>query len=127
MLRGGCLIATASNDPAKTQALQAAGAEVVCVPDINGRVDIAALLALLAQRGVNEVHVESGPRLSGAFLKAGVVDELLCYMAPCILGSDARGWFDDLNLVALDQKVMLTFQDVRMVGANLRIIARPVK
>lgn len=127
ILQGGCMVATASNDPAKTQALHAAGAEVVCVPDINGRVDIAALLALLAQRGVNEVHVESGPRLSGAFLKAGVVDELLCYMAPCILGSDARGWFDDLNLVALDQKVVLTFQDVRMVGANLRIIARPVK
>ena len=46
-------------------------------------------------------------------------------MAPCLLGSDARGWFDDLNLTALDQKVMLTLHDVRMVGADLRIIARP--
>lgn len=125
ILQGGCLIATASTDVEKTRALQAAGAEIVVVPDANGRVDLAALLTHLAQRGVNEVHVEGGPRLSGVFLKAGLIDEILVYMAPCLLGSDARGWFDDLNLTALDQKVMLTLHDVRMVGADLRIIARP--
>ncbi len=125
ILQGGCLIATASTDAEKTRALQVAGAEIVVVPDANGRVDLAALLTHLAQRGVNEVHVEGGPRLSGVFLKAGLIDEILVYMAPCLLGSDARGWFDDLNLTALDQKVMLTLHDVRMVGADLRIIARP--
>jgi diaminohydroxyphosphoribosylaminopyrimidine deaminase/5-amino-6-(5-phosphoribosylamino)uracil reductase len=52
---------------------------------------------------------------------------MLVYMAPCILGSDARGWFDDLNLTALDQKVEFRLQDVRMVGADLRIIAQPEK
>ena len=127
ILQGGCMVATASNDPVKTQALQAAGAEVVCLPDANGRVDITDLLAHLGRRGVNEVHVEAGSRLSGVFIKAGVVDELLLYMAPCLLGSDARGWFDDLNLTSLDQKTPLKFHDVRMVGANLRIIARPGK
>jgi diaminohydroxyphosphoribosylaminopyrimidine deaminase/5-amino-6-(5-phosphoribosylamino)uracil reductase len=127
ILQGGCLIATASTDPDKTRALQAAGAEVVVVPDADGRVDVAALLNVLAQRGVNEVHIEGGPRLSGVFLKAGLVDEMLVYMAPCILGSDARGWFDDLNLTALDQKVEFRLQDVRMVGADLRIIAQPEK
>ncbi len=125
ILQGGCLIATASTDAEKTRALQAAGAEIVVVPDANGRVDLAALLTHLAQRGVNEVHVEGGPRLSGVFLKAGLIDEILVYMAPCLLGSDARGWFDDLNLTALDQKVMLTLHDVRMVGDDLRVMARP--
>ena len=127
ILQGGCLIATASTDPDKTRALEAAGAEVMVVSDADGRVDVAALLKMLAERGVNEVHVEGGPRLSGVFLKSGLIDEILVYMAPCLLGSDARGWFDDLNLTALDRKVELKFQDVRMIGANLRIVARPAK
>ena len=126
ILQGDCLVATASTDVSKTAVLQAAGAEVVCLPDANGRVDLKALLNDLAQRGVNEVHVEAGPRLSGAFLKAGLVDELLLYMAPTILGSDARGWFDDLALTCLDQKVEFKFQDVQMIGPDLRMIVRPV-
>ena len=125
ILQGGCLIATAETDAEKKAALSAAGAEVVCLSDANGRVDLKALLEFLAQRGINEVHVEAGPRLSGIFLKVGLVDELLCYMAPCVLGSDARGWFDDLALISLDQKIELKFQDVRMIGSDLRIIARP--
>ena len=127
ILQGGCLVATASIDPDKTAALRAAGADVICLPDTDGRVDLAALLDHLAERGVNEVHVEGGSRLSGVFLKSGLVDELLFYMAPTLLGSDARGWFDDLNLTSLDQKVALKFEDVRMVGPNLRILARPAK
>ena len=126
ILQGGCLIATASTDPIKTAALQAAGAEIVVLSNANGRVDLEALLRYLAQHGVNEVHFEAGSRLSGVFLKAGLVDELLLYMAPTLLGSDARGWFDDLNLTSLDQKTQWQFQDVRMVGADLRILAQPV-
>ena len=127
ILQGGCLIATASVDPIKTAALQAAGAEIVVLPSADGRVDMDALLRHLAQRGTNEVHVEAGAQLSGSFIKADLVDELLLYMAPTLLGSDARGWFDGLNLMTLDQKVLLQFQDVRMVGPDLRIIARAVK
>lgn len=126
ILQGGCLVATASMDSEKAAALRAAGAEVVVVPDNSGRVDLKALLRNLAERGINEVHLEAGPRLSGVFLKAGLVDEIVVYMAPCLLGSDARGWFDDLKLTRLDQKVALQFRDVRMVGADLRIVARPV-
>ncbi|MBP7991954.1 MAG: bifunctional diaminohydroxyphosphoribosylaminopyrimidine deaminase/5-amino-6-(5-phosphoribosylamino)uracil reductase RibD [Rhodocyclaceae bacterium] len=127
ILQGGCLIATASVDPIKTAALQAAGAEIVVLLSADGRVDMDALLRHLAQRGTNEVHVEAGAQLSGSFIKADLVDELLLYMAPTLLGSDARGWFDGLNLMTLDQKVLLQFQDVRMVGPDLRIIARAVK
>ena len=126
ILQGGCLVATASTDPDKTRVLEAAGVEVVVVPDAYGRVDLQALLQHLAQRGVNEVHVEGGPRISGVFLKAGLVDEILVYMAPCILGSDARGLFDDLSLETLDQRIRLSFQDVRSLGGDLRIIARPI-
>lgn len=125
ILEGGCLIVTASADPLKTAALCAAGAEVVCLPDANGRVDLGAFLHHLAERGVNEVHVEAGSRLSGEFLKADLVDELLLYMAPRLLGSDARGWFDGLNLTRLDQRAVWELQDVRMLGPDLRIIARP--
>ena len=127
ILQGGCLVATASTDPDKTAALRAAGAEVICLPNGEGRVDLAALLQHLAERGVNELHVEAGSRLSGVFLKAGLVNEIVAYMAPCILGSEARGWFDDLNLACLDQKIRVQFQDLRLIGADLRIIARPLR
>lgn len=126
IFQGGCLVATASTDPVKTAALQAAGAEIVVLSNADGRVELEALLRYLAQRGVNEVHVEAGSRLSGVFLKAGLVDELLLYMAPTLLGSDARGWFDDLNLTSLDQQTNWQFQNLRMIGADLRITARPV-
>jgi diaminohydroxyphosphoribosylaminopyrimidine deaminase/5-amino-6-(5-phosphoribosylamino)uracil reductase len=124
ILQGGCLVVTASADALKTDAFRAAGAEVLVLPDIAGRVDLSALLEALAARGANELHVEAGPTLSGAFLKSGLVDELLLYMAPSLLGGDARGWFDDLNLTSLDQKVAMKFEDVRMVGSDLRIILR---
>ena len=125
ILRGGCLIATASVDPIKTAALQAAGAEIVVLPSADGRVDMDALLRHLAQRGTNEVHVEAGAQLSGSFIKADLVDELLLYLAPTLLGSDARGWFDGLNLSRLGQKIRLKFQDVRLLGPDLRIVVRP--
>lgn len=124
ILHAGCLIVTASNDAAKTKVLEAAGAEVLRLPGKDGKIDLAELLSMLAMRGVNEVHVEAGPTLSGAFVKSGLVDELLIYMAPTILGSDARGWFDGLNLNSLDQKIHLKLQDVRVVGTDLRLIAR---
>jgi len=123
ILQGGCLVATASRDPIKTAALQGAGAEVICLPDAEGRVDLTALLNDLATRGVNEAHVEAGARLSGVFLKAELVDELLLYMAPCLLGSDARGWFDGLQLTSLDQKPELKLQDLRMMGSDIRVQA----
>lgn len=125
ILQGGCLIATASVDPIKTAALQAAGAEIVVLPGADGRVVLDALLRHLAQRGTNEVHVEAGAQLSGAFCKAGLVDEWVLYMAPALLGCDARGWFDGLNLTRLEQKIRLKFQDVRLLGPDLRIVVRP--
>ena len=106
-------------------ALRAKGAEVLLIPDETGRVDLPALLTELGQRGINELHVEGGYRLSGALLAAGLVDELLLYLAPCLLGDAARGMFGLPPLQSLAEKHRLTIRDMRMVGADLRVLARP--
>lgn len=121
---GGLLIACASEDARRAAALRERGAEILCLPHADGRVDLVALLAELARRGVNEVHVEGGFRLNGALLAAGLVDELLLYLAPCLIGDAARGMFDLPALKSLQDKRRLLINDVRMVGTDLRILAR---
>ena len=121
---GGLLLVGASAHPGKAAALRERGAEVMTLPGADGRVDLAALFAELARRGINEVHVEGGSRLNGALLAAGLVDELLVYLAPCLIGDDARGLFDLPALASLQDKQRLLINDVRMVGADLRILAR---
>ena len=121
---GGLLVACATEDDLRSAALRERGAEILCLPNADGRVDLVALLAELARRGVNEVHVEGGSRLNGALLAAGLVDELLLYLAPCLVGDAARGLFDLPALESLQEKRRLLINDVRMVGADLRILAR---
>jgi diaminohydroxyphosphoribosylaminopyrimidine deaminase/5-amino-6-(5-phosphoribosylamino)uracil reductase len=82
------------------------------------------MLAELGRRELNEVHIEAGFKLNGSLLKAGVVDELVIYLAPCLLGDAARGLFDLPALGNLAQRRSLTIRDVRQVGDDLRIIAR---
>lgn len=126
MLDGGrtLLAATLAADPGRAEALGARGAEVLRLPALDGRVDLAALLAELGLRGVNEVHVEGGPRLSGALLEAGLVDEVLLYLAPSLIGDQARGLFAVPALTSLADKKVLRWQDVRRIGDDLRILAR---
>jgi len=114
----------ASTRATKAEALRALGAEIVSLPAAGGRVDLPALLAELGRRGINELHVEAGARLSGALLAAGLVDELLLYLAPCLLGDAARGLFALPALESLESKHALTMRDVRLVGSDLRLIAR---
>jgi diaminohydroxyphosphoribosylaminopyrimidine deaminase/5-amino-6-(5-phosphoribosylamino)uracil reductase len=121
---GGLLLATAVEDRSRARALCARGAEVMRFPDGSGRVDLAALMTELARRGVNEVHVEGGGRLNGALLSEGLVDELLLYLAPCMIGDKARGMFDMPELTSLDSKRRLAVRDMRMVGGDLRVVAR---
>jgi diaminohydroxyphosphoribosylaminopyrimidine deaminase/5-amino-6-(5-phosphoribosylamino)uracil reductase len=73
---------------------------------------------------MNEVHVESGSKLNGSLLAAGVVDELLLYYAPSLLGDAARGMLNLPEFVALEQKISLRFNDVRRIGDDVRILAR---
>jgi len=118
------LIYTASTDANKRSALQAAGAEVVAMPNANAQVDLSAVMRDLVQRGINEVLVEAGRTLNGALFRAGLVDELVLYLAPQLLGDAARGMANLGELMQLDQRVELAWQDVRHVGNDLRITAR---
>ncbi len=128
MLEGGALVVYADiEDPARADALRHRGAELLCLPGGDGRVDLRALLDELGRRGINELHVEGGERLNGALLEAGLVDELLIYLAPCLIGNAARGMFGLPPLPTLDEKHPLSIRDLRRVGNDLRLLARPVR
>ncbi len=95
------------------------------VPVKAGIFDLEAVLALLAQRGVNEAHVETGATLAGALLKAGLVDELLLYVAPVLLGDKARPLFGGLGFTEMAQCLHMRTIDSRRVGEDLRLLLRP--
>jgi len=125
MLQGGrVLVCTASQDAGKRAALERQGAEVLLLPVTAGQVDLPAVLRELARRGINEVLVEAGKTLNGALLRAGLVDELLLYLAPQLLGDAARGLADLGELTQLEQRVGLVWQEVRHVGGDMRITVR---
>ena len=120
------LIATASTDEARIDALRAAGHELVCVPNAAGKVELGALLRLLGERGVNELHVEAGFKLNGSLMREGCVDELLIYLAPMLVGDTAQGLFNLPALTRLEGATRLDIRDLRRIGADLRLIARPL-
>jgi diaminohydroxyphosphoribosylaminopyrimidine deaminase/5-amino-6-(5-phosphoribosylamino)uracil reductase len=122
---GGVLVATATRDEDKNHALTKKGAEVVILPNTEHKVDLLELAKHLAGRGINEVLVEAGINLNSALLRAGVVDELLIYLAPHMLGDAARGMFDLGELTEMDKRLQLNIQETRMIGSDLRILARP--
>lgn len=125
ILQGGqTLIYTASFDAAKQQTIKSCGADVVVLAGSEGKVDLPAVLRDLGQRGINEVLVEAGRKLNGALLKSGLVDELVLYLAPQLLGDAARGLADLGELTQLQQRVALQWNDVRQVGGDLRIVAK---
>ena len=101
------------------------GARLVSLRAIDGRTDLHALLALLANQRVNEVLVESGPTLSGAMLQAGLIDELVIYVAPKIMGDAARGLLTLPGLDRLDAAIEVDISDVRAIGRDWRVTAVP--
>ncbi|MDO9465756.1 MAG: bifunctional diaminohydroxyphosphoribosylaminopyrimidine deaminase/5-amino-6-(5-phosphoribosylamino)uracil reductase RibD [Thiobacillus sp.] len=119
------LIACHHAAPAARAALEQACADVIELPGIDGRVDLAALLRLLAQRGVNELHVEAGAALNGALLAAGLVDEWVAYVAPMAVGDDARGLFAMPVLTTLKDAAGFRLADVRQIGGDLRLTLLP--
>ncbi|MGZ8295321.1 MAG: bifunctional diaminohydroxyphosphoribosylaminopyrimidine deaminase/5-amino-6-(5-phosphoribosylamino)uracil reductase RibD [Telluria sp.] len=120
---GGTWMVAAVANPEKEAALRAAGHEVIMLPNAAGKVDLAALMQELGRREINELHVEAGSKLNGSLVREGCVDELLLYMAPCLIG-DAQGMFALGPLDRLDAKKCLQYHEVRQVGADLRILAR---
>ncbi|MDO8812040.1 MAG: bifunctional diaminohydroxyphosphoribosylaminopyrimidine deaminase/5-amino-6-(5-phosphoribosylamino)uracil reductase RibD [Gallionella sp.] len=124
---GSALVYTASKNGAKSAVLRDLGVEVVVLPDAAGRVDLAAMAHDLAGRGCNELLVEAGSTLNGGLLQAGLVDELVLYVAPQLLGNAARGVAQLGELTDLEQRVNFEWQDVRQVGKDLRILAKVKK
>ena len=120
---GRVLVVGAQQQPARMAALRAAGAEVLLLPGADGRVDLAALLQRLAVDGVSELHVEAGAVLNAALLCADLVDELLVYTAPKLLGP-GRGMAALPELAALDQALAFDFNDCQRIGSDLRLLVR---
>jgi diaminohydroxyphosphoribosylaminopyrimidine deaminase/5-amino-6-(5-phosphoribosylamino)uracil reductase len=121
------IIFTVSPDPRKRGILEASGAEVVAAPldpAKPGKTDLAAIARELGRRGFNEVMVETGTKLNGSLLAAGVVDEIVLYLAPKLLGDAAQGLFALPEFTSLDQALQPTIIDVRSVGPDLRITMR---
>ena len=124
VLEGGhALVVTAQAPNDRAAQLAERGITVLHLAGSDGKVDLVALMGELARRELNEVLVESGNRLNGALLRAGVVDELIVYLAPHLLGDSARGMFDLGVLTALDQRRELSIHDLRRIGPDLRILA----
>jgi diaminohydroxyphosphoribosylaminopyrimidine deaminase/5-amino-6-(5-phosphoribosylamino)uracil reductase len=125
ILQGGpVLVAGAVDDEKRANLLRAAGAEVVLLPNAAGKVELKDLLEELGRRGINEVHAEAGFKLNGSLLREGLVDELLLYLAPCLIGHDASGLFNLPELTSLDGKRHLQVRDLRQIGEDIRLIAR---
>jgi len=111
----------------RAAALRGRGAEIVETAAGNGGVDLAAVLAALGEREVNEVHLEAGPTLCGRLIDDGLADELLVYQAPQLLGNDARGAFTLSPLASMEQRHRLHIGETRRVGEDLRIRAWPIR
>ena len=103
--------------------LRERGAEIALAPGDNGKVDLAAMLSDLAARGINELHVEAGHKLNGSFVREGLVDEFLIYVAPKLLGIGRElAAFGPIE--SLDDSVALHFESITPIGSDLRLIAR---
>lgn len=120
---GKVLVIATQPDAARREALQQRGVEVALAPQADGRPELQAVLRMLASRGANEVWVEAGATLAGAFLGAGLFDELMVYVAPTLLGPGARALADLPPLEALGQRPRLRFTALRPVGEDLCITA----
>ncbi len=120
---GGSWIFAARHDEPREAVLRAAGHEVIVLPNDSGKVDLDALMLELGRRQINELHVEAGTKLNGSLLRAGCVNELLLYVAPCLLGP-AQGLANLPELQDLSGRIALEFIDVARLGPDLRLRAR---
>jgi diaminohydroxyphosphoribosylaminopyrimidine deaminase/5-amino-6-(5-phosphoribosylamino)uracil reductase len=122
----GTVLLYAAHPPEEREsALRARGADIASVPGPTGKVDLAAMLADLARREINELHVEAGHKLNGSFVREGLVDEFLVYMAPTLLGA-GRDLAAFGPIERLADAVALRYVSVDRVGNDLRIVARPL-
>jgi diaminohydroxyphosphoribosylaminopyrimidine deaminase/5-amino-6-(5-phosphoribosylamino)uracil reductase len=123
-LEGRTLVMTSSSDLAARAALEMSGATVESIPAGSGGLDLPSALTRLADLECNDVLVEAGPTLCGTFIRSGLVDELIFFLAPQLMGSDARGMFHLPGLEMMADKVQLTILETTPIGVDLRIRAK---
>jgi diaminohydroxyphosphoribosylaminopyrimidine deaminase/5-amino-6-(5-phosphoribosylamino)uracil reductase len=125
VLAGGHALVVTARD---RNAAWPSGTRTLALPDAEGRVDLGAMMHELALNGINELHVEAGARLNGALLDLGLIDEVVCYLAPSLIGDPARGMAQRRTpLASLAARTPLAFRSVERVGHDLRIVARVVR
>jgi diaminohydroxyphosphoribosylaminopyrimidine deaminase/5-amino-6-(5-phosphoribosylamino)uracil reductase len=100
-------------------------ADVVVLPNAHGKVELPQMLEALAERGINELHVEAGFRLNGSLVREGCVDEFLVYLNPSFLGDTAQGMLDLPAPAGLDARLKLKLVSTTQLGGDLRLLARP--
>ena len=122
---GNVLVVTAAQNGARENQLKARGIDVARVPveEKKGKVDLVKMMEMLGARGLNYIMVETGAKLNGSLLAAGVVDEIVAYIAPSILGDASRGLFALPELTELSERTRLKITDMRNIGDDLRITA----
>jgi diaminohydroxyphosphoribosylaminopyrimidine deaminase / 5-amino-6-(5-phosphoribosylamino)uracil reductase len=126
ILQGGdVLVAYALDVDARAAMLEAAGVNLICLPDQHGKVDLLQLLQHLATLEINEVLVEAGQGLNGALQQAHLIDEYLFYYAPVLLGCEARAMFVMPSMTEMMQRVELQIISMDKVGEDIRLMARP--
>lgn len=123
---GSVWLFAANASPLKVDLLKNRGAEVYAAINDTGRVNLHEMMKILGKKGINEVHVEAGATLSGALIQAGLVDELLIYMAPCLLGG-GRNMLSIDAVPSLDERINLDIREIVPIGKDLRIIARIIE
>lgn len=122
---GRLVIATLNDEQKRWEPILDAGAQVLRLPARDGRIDLAALMAWLGEQQCNEVMVEAGAVLAGAFWRAGYVDRLTIYMAPTLLGSSGRPLLE-LPLDRMREQQRLDIHEIRAIGNDWRIDASPI-
>ncbi len=124
---GEVLIFAAADDESRAAALHERGAQIAICPGAHGKVDLTAMLGMLAQRDINELHVEAGHKLNASLLRAGLVDELLVYLAPTLLGDgrEMAALGAPGTLTALGDGRRWAYTDIERIGPDLRLMLRP--
>jgi diaminohydroxyphosphoribosylaminopyrimidine deaminase/5-amino-6-(5-phosphoribosylamino)uracil reductase len=121
---GKIVIFSAMQDENRKKMLEEKGAKVILMPKAGGKVNLAQVMAKLADFEINELLVEAGSTLAGALVQERLVDELVIYLAPCLLGHKAQGMLNLPMLTKLSDKHKLELTDLRMIGQDIRVTAR---
>lgn len=123
-LAGRTVVLTVNSDEKKASELRAVGADVVVLEPKSERLNLSSVMTFLAKQEINEVMVEAGSTLCGALMQAGLIDELVVYMAPTLMGDKARGLMSLPGLEKMSDRIKLEIVDIRAVGCDWRLQIR---